>query len=100
MQLSHRVKIEQKIGTYDAIGQPIETWVTVVSIWAHVKFLRGLEFIKSNQDVTYIQASMRTRKRSDVTTAMRATYDGVAYNIVAILPQSSSVMDLAVERVA
>lgn len=100
MQLSHRVKIEQKVGTVDAIGQPVEAWVEVISIWAHVKFLRGLEFIKSNQDVAYIQASIRTRKRSDVTTAMRATYDGITYNIVAILPQSASVMDLAVENVA
>lgn len=97
--LIHRVKIEQIGATVDAIGQPIETWTEVITVWANVKFLRGLESIKANQDTPTVQASIRTRKRSGITPAMRATYAGVVYNIKAVLPQSPTMMDLTVERV-
>ena len=97
--LTHRVLIEQRGATVDAIGQPVETWSEVITVWANVKFLRGLESIKANQDTATIQASIRTRKRSGITPAMRATYAGVIYNIIAVLPQSASMMDLTVERV-
>lgn len=97
--LIHRVLIEQRSASVDAIGQPVETWTTFANIWANVKFLRGLESIKANQDTSTVLASIRTRKRSGFTPAMRATYDGVVYNITAVLPQSTTMIDLTVERV-
>ena len=100
ISLTHRVLIEQLGATVDAIGQPVEAWTEVITVWANVKFLRGLESIKANQDTTTVQASIRTRKRTGITPAMRATYDGVIYNIIAVLPQSASMMDLTVERSA
>lgn len=99
MDLFDRVKIEQYSSTYDEIGQPVEAWSEVITVWANVKFLRGIEMLKSTQDITKVQVSIRTRKRSGITTAMRATYDGVIYNITAVLPQSGSMMDLACEVV-
>jgi SPP1 family predicted phage head-tail adaptor len=99
MNLTHRVLIEQRGATVDAIGQPVETWTEVITMWANVKFLRGIEMVKANQDAATVQASIRTRKRSGITPAMRATYDGVNYNIIAVLPQNAAFMDLTVERV-
>lgn len=100
MNLTHRVKIEQLGATVDAAGQPIDAWSEVITVWANVKFLRGIEMVKASQDTSTVQASIRTRKRAGITPAMRATYDGVVYNIIAILPQSASMMDLTVERVS
>lgn len=100
MNLTHRVKIEQLGSTVDAVGQPIDAWSEVITVWANVKFLRGIEMVKASQDTSTVQASIRTRKRAGITPAMRATYDGVVYNIIAVLPQSASMMDLTVERVS
>jgi SPP1 family predicted phage head-tail adaptor len=100
MNLTDRVLIEQRGSTVDAAGQPVETWTEVITIWSDVKFLRGLESIKADQDAATVQISIRTRKRSGITTAMRATFDGVVYNIKAVLPQSASMMDLACEVVS
>jgi SPP1 family predicted phage head-tail adaptor len=99
MNLTHRVTVQQRTASVDAIGQPVETWSDVGDIWANVRFLRGLESIKANQDTATTQASIRTRKRSDITPAMRAVYAGVNYNITAVLPQNAVFMDLTVERV-
>lgn len=99
MNLTHRVTIQQKSASVDEIGQPINTWVDVITVWANIKFLRGIEMVKANQDTAVIQASIRTRKRSGITESMRAVCGGAIYHIIAVLPQNAAFMDLTVERV-
>lgn len=97
--LTKRITIRQRSAGVDAAGQPVETWVDLATIWADIRFLNGSEFAKSSKEINLVQASIRTRKRSDITASMRAVYDGNTYNIVAVLPQTMFIMDLAVERV-
>ena len=99
INLTDRVLIEQLGSSVDGIGQPVEAWTEVITVWANVKFLRGIESIKANQDTATVQVSIRTRKRAGITTAMRATFDGVVYSITAVLPQSASLMDITCEAI-
>ena len=79
----------------DAWGQPLEGWVDVARLWANVRFLSGVEAIKSGAETATATASVRIRKR-DVTTAHRLLIAGKPYDITAVLPALDHI-DLTVE---
>ena len=96
-QLKNKVTIQAKTDTVDAIGQPINTWVDVATVWADIRYLSGLESIKSDADVSIAKVSVRVRYRADIKPSMRAVCDGVIYQIKAVLPSGKVYMDLACE---
>ncbi len=100
-KLKHRVTVQQLTSGQDSIGQPQTSWTTVATVWADVRYLNGLEAVKAGAEVSSAQASVRVRKQSDFTPAMRIVHSGVNLQIKAILPdeQGGVYMDLACERV-
>ena len=96
-QLKNKVTIQAKTDTVDAIGQPINTWVDVATVWADIRYLSGLESIKSDADVSIAKVSIRVRYRADIKPSMRVVCEGVIYHIKAVLPYGKVYIDLACE---
>lgn len=88
--LNSRVTIQRLTAGQDAIGQPVETWTTLATVWASILIKSGAESIKADKDVSIVQASIRIRRRTDVTAAMRVIYGAVVYQIKAVLPDEQN----------
>lgn len=98
-QLKSRVVIQQRSTTQDAIGQPVETWTTLATVWANIRYLNGTEAIKADAVASTSKVSIRIRRRTDVTSAMRVVYGSTTFQILAVLPdeQDKERLDLACE---
>ena len=95
-KLRDRVILQSREAGADALGQPLEDWVYVAKLWANVRFLSGVEAIKSGAETATAKASVLIRRR-DVTTAHRLLIAGKPYDITAVLPAPDHV-DLTVKE--
>lgn len=85
-KLNRRIVIRQMQAGTDAIGQPSTTWIDVVTIWADVRFVSGIETIKAGRETSTGRASVRIRATSGITAQMRVLIDGRDYDIVDVVP--------------
>lgn len=99
--LKHYVTIRQLVGTQDGAGQPSVSYLTVAQVWADVRYMNGAEAIKADAMTATAKASIRIRKRTDVTPAMQVVFGATVFQIKAVLPneRDRSSMDLACEVV-
>lgn len=99
--LNRRVRIEQRGENYDEAGQPIEGWTPVATVWADIRFTSGMEAIKAGAETSINKASVRIRYRRDLNAGMRLTHDGIAFNVLAVMPDLAKreYVDLACEVV-
>lgn len=98
-KLNRRVTIEQRSSTVDAIGQPVETWTTVATVWADIRFQRGLESLRADSTTSIARASVRIRYRAGINAGMRVVQGSTTFNIIAVLPQGREWIDLSCEVV-
>lgn len=101
-KFNRRVVIESQSATQDDIGQPVLTWTTLATVWANVRYLNGTESIKADAVTSAAKVSIRIRRRTDVTSAMRVTLGATVFQILAVLPdeQDKQRLDLACEVIA
>lgn len=85
-RLSQRVTIKRRAVGRDAIGQPVETWEDVATVWANIRHLSGAESIKADQDVSVVRASIRIRYRAGLDAGMRVHHGATVYEVKAVLP--------------
>lgn len=79
----HLVTVQRRSSGRDPIGQPVQTWTDVTSVYADIRYLRGLEAIKAGAQTGSAQVSIRLRTyRTDLTSGMRVTHEGKTYEIV------------------
>lgn len=97
--LNRKVSIRQRGSTQDALGQPIETWTEVLATWANIRQRTGAEMLRADRDVSIVQTSIRIRRRTDVTAAMRVYHGATVYEIKAVLDDAENRerMDLVCE---
>lgn len=98
-KLNRLVIIQQLVSGQDTIGQPTQSWTTLATVWANIRYLNGIETVKSDAPVSVAKASIRIRRRVDVTAGMRVTLGTTYFDIRAVLPdeQSRDRLDLACE---
>lgn len=82
-ELTERIAIEQRTSTVDALGQAIETWSTVATVWAKPEPLAGREFFAAGQTQAAAQIRFTLRHRAGITDAMRVIWRAEPYAIVA-----------------
>lgn len=101
VKLNKRVRIEQLTAGQDAIGQPAQVWSLLAVVWANIMLKNGAQTIRADADVSIVQASIRIRKRTDVTAAMRVVSGASIYDIKAVLPdeENRQHVDLVCEQV-
>ena len=85
-KLNHRITMSGLSSGTDALGQPLQSWVDFATVWADVRFVSGIETIKAGRESSTSRASVRIRRRANVSRQMRARIDGVEYDILDIIP--------------
>jgi SPP1 family predicted phage head-tail adaptor len=100
-KLNSRIKLQALTSGQDSIGQPVQTWTDVATVWASIKHLSGNSAIKSDADTSLVKASIRIRRRTDINAGMRVLFGSISYDIKAVLPdeQFKQHLDLVCERV-
>lgn len=100
-KLDKRITIEKKVSEKDAAGEPKDVWQKVKTIWANVRFERGMESIRNNKDTATSRISIRVRYRTDIDESMRIIFSKKIYSIISVLPdeQERKWLDLVVEAV-
>lgn len=98
-KLKSRGMLQVRGTTQDAAGQPTAAWVDVAPVWADIKFLSGLESIKSDSIASVARASIRIRYRAGVKADMRLVFGADVFDIRAVLPDAGDhvFLDLVAE---
>lgn len=101
-RLKHRVAIEQPATGQDELGQPVPGWSTLATVWADIRYTNGAEAIRADAVGSKVRASVRIRRRTDVTSAMRVVHGVTVLQILAVLPdeQTRERIDLVCEVIA
>ena len=85
--LTDQVSLQEPGTTQDAIGQPVPGWTEVASLWANIRYLSGIEAIRSDSPASIAKVSIQIRQRAGVTAAMRMVdAQGVVFKIETVLP--------------
>ncbi len=84
--LTRRIVIQQHVSGQDEIGQPIDVWTDVATVWADIRHTSGLEAVRGGAEVSTVKVSVRIRYRTDVHAGMRVIHETYVYNILAVLP--------------
>jgi SPP1 family predicted phage head-tail adaptor len=92
--LTDWITIQDRQDTQDAAGEPIAAWVDVATVKADVRYLKGLEAIRSDAPVSIVKASVRIRRGIPVTANMRVMYGAQILNIQTVLPGGRRKEDL------
>jgi len=88
--LDQRVTLQGLSGAVDELNQPIpDDWVDVVTVWASVRYLSGLEAVRSDAPVGVTRCSVRIVWRAGVESGMRLQHDGIVFDIKSVLPDAS-----------
>lgn len=88
-KLNRKVTLQSPGTTQDAYGDSIAGWVTLATVWAHVRYLNGIESIKADATAAIAKASIRIRFRTDVTADMRVMLGATVFQITAVLPDEA-----------
>ena len=85
--LTDLVSLQEPGTVQDEIGQPVPGWVELAQEWANIRYLSGIEAIRSGAPTSIAKASIQIRKRAGVTAAMQVVAaDGVVFKIETVLP--------------
>lgn len=84
--LQSRVTIQHLVAGQEPDGQPVDVWTELATVWANIRNLRGSEAIRADREASTVQTSIRIRRRTDVTAAMRVVFGPTTYEIKAVLP--------------
>ena len=84
--LNRRVTIKSQSASQDSAGQLVRTWSDVVTVWASIRHLSGVETLKADVTVSAVRASIRIRYRTGITAGMAVHHGSTVYDIEAVLP--------------
>ena len=93
-KLTQRVNLERREQVQDEVGQPIEAWALLASVWAAVEPQAGREFVAAGALQSELTTKIRIRYRPGITSADRVTHDGKVYDIASVIDYRSARRDL------
>lgn len=84
--LNRQIVIQSRDSGTDDAGQPVDTWTTLATVWAHILGATGMGSIRQSavRDGVAVELnsySFRIRYRTDVTAAKRVVYGGQNYDV-------------------
>ena len=82
--MRQRVTLQQESQTADGAGGYALNWTDVATVWAEIEPMSGREIRFARRLEARLSHVIALRYRSDITTAMRVSYDGRLFNIRAI----------------
>ena len=93
-RLDQRVVLERFTVGEDEVGQPIETWGPLATVWAAVEPLNGREFFAAGSAQSKVTTRIRIRYRPGITSGDRVNQDGVLHDITATINLRTSDREL------
>ncbi|ART49202.1 phage head closure protein [Acidovorax carolinensis] len=95
--LDQRIVIERLVEGFDELGQPINTWLPIITTWAHVQPLVGREYIAAGALLSEVTARISLRYRPGITAADRVIHDGKVYGVTSVGDVHSSRRELQLQ---
>jgi SPP1 family predicted phage head-tail adaptor len=97
--LRNRITVQQRSGAVNQWNEQSPDWIDVVTLWADVRHLSGLQTIKADATASIVKASIRVRYRTDLAAGMRVLHGPAVYAVRAVLPdlQRREFVDLVCE---
>lgn len=87
--MRHRVTIQRQSTSVDSVGQPLDSWTAVRTVWAEVRPLgtrnRIRERFLESGEVSELTHEVYMRHLTDITSKDRLLYDGRVMDIEAIV---------------
>jgi SPP1 family predicted phage head-tail adaptor len=96
--LSTKVTMQQPVISQDELGQPVNKWVDVATVWANLSDISGREFIASAALQNTVQTKITIRYRAGIVPTMRVVHQASIYNIEAVLGQDKTSLLLMCSR--
>jgi len=99
--MNDRITLQRRADGEDALGQPIDDWADIATVWAHVRFQSGAEVLRAGAETSVVRCSIRIRARADIDTGARVKFKGKYYGIKSAPPddRDSRFMFLVCEAV-
>ena len=88
--LDQRVTIDRFTSGVDEIGQPIEAWSVLATVWAAVEPQAGREFVAGGAAQSELTTRIRLRYRPGLTSGDRVTHDGRVYDVQSVIDYRSA----------
>lgn len=83
--LNRQIVIQSRDAGDDDAGQPLQTWTTLVTVWAHVLGATGMGYIKAGVGGVEVNAySFRIRYRTDLDAADRVVFNGQNFDVKSV----------------
>lgn len=86
-KFDRRITIQSRTLTQSAMGDVVETWVTVATVWARLMSSKGREFYSGGVPLGVTDAGFQIRYSSAVSAmdqTWRIIYDGQPYDVSAV----------------
>jgi SPP1 family predicted phage head-tail adaptor len=83
--LRHRVTLQQPVAGSNTIGEIVNTWADVATVWAAVEPATGSWYYAGQQAESKVDGRVRIRYRSDVLPTWRIKFGDRYLTIVSIL---------------
>ena len=93
--LDQRIVIERRTGATNDWGEPLpDSWLPIITTWAHVQPLTGRDFIAAQAAMSEVKVKIIMRYRPGITAADRVIHDGKVYGITSVADVHSSRREL------
>lgn len=92
--LNQRVVLSRATFEQDEIGQMVEAWAPLATVWAAVEPQAGREFIAGGAGQSELTTKVRIRYRPGITSADRVSHNGKTYNIASVVDYRSARREL------
>ncbi len=84
-RLNRRITIQEATTGQDAIGQPVNTWSDVATVWAAINDLSGREYLAADAAQNAVTTKITIRHLDGLAPAMRVIAGEDEYDVEAVL---------------
>ena len=83
--LRHRITLQKPVIIRDSIGQELEGWQDVATVWASIEPLSGKEYFNAQQTNSEVSTKITIRYLESITPFMRVFFHKHTYNILSVI---------------
>jgi len=84
--MNDRITLQRRAEGEDTLGQSIDDWTDIATVWAHVRFQSGAEVLRAGAETSVVKCSIRVRARAGIDTGARVQFKAKHYDIKSALP--------------
>lgn len=84
-ELRHRIEFQTNTPTANSMGEYVDTYTTLATVWGAVEPLSGSLLFSAQQTNSEVQGRVRIRYRDDIEPDMRMYFDSRYFKILSII---------------